>query len=243
MPSFQLSFAAVLSIVAFGPFLPKLRSARGYLLLRLQRPEERTGLDRLRAMVRDCFVSWMFVSVAAWLGVAPLVAYYFGIVTPFSALLNVLVFPGIWALLILGILTAASSLVFVPAGQAFALAASLMIDGVRAILELVSSWPLHFYIPNRLLAPFSLVWVLAAYAILTLVALRLRRSRPAWRLIGAGALGLLSLYLLVPWRPVQPKGLELTALDVGRGSASMTAAVGLETWVAILSRLTCGTRE
>ncbi len=217
-PGFQLSFAAVLSIVAFGPLLPKLRSERGYLLLRLQRPEERTGLDRVRAMVRDCFVSWMFVSVAAWLGVAPLVAYYFNIVTPFSALLNVLVFPGIWALLVLGILTAASSLVFMPAGRAFALAASLMIDGVRTIIELVSSLPLHFYVPNRLLAPFSFAWVVFAYLLLALIALRLRRPRPAWRIIVICGLMLVSLYLLVPWQPSHPEGLELTTLDVGRGS-------------------------
>lgn len=223
---FQLSFVALLSILAFRPLFSKLRTTRGYLLRMLQRPEERTGLDRVRAFVGDSFVTWAYISMAAWLGVAPLVAYHFHIVTPFSILINVLIFPGIWALLVLGILTVICSLIAPPAAPWLAGVVSLLIGGIQWVLELFSSWPSYFYIPNRLFAPVSLPWLLLYYTLLVTVAYRLRRPKSGWRYLVAAALVLVSLYLLVPWRPQPAAGTTLTALDVGRGSAFVLRTSG-----------------
>lgn len=223
---FQLSFVAVLSIVAFGPLYGKLRTIRGYLLLTLQKPEERTGFDRVRVLISESFVVWASLSFSAWVGVAPLVAYHFHIVTPFSILLNIVISPAIWALLIMGILTAVCSLIVPPAAPALAFVVSLLIGGIQTILALFSSQPFYFYVPNGFLPPASPVWLILYYALLTGVALRLRYNQPKWRHLTIGALVLVGLFLLVPWRPSRLPGTRLVALDVGRGSAFVLRTSG-----------------
>lgn len=223
---FQLSFVAVLSIVAFGPLYQRLRTSRGYLLLRLQQPEERTGLDRVRAVVNETLVSWSFLSLAAWLGVAPLVAYHFHIVTPFSILLNVIISPAIWGLLVMGILTAAVSLGAPAAAPIMGYAVSLLVGGMHALLRFFAASPFHFYVPNSVLSPVTLPWLVVGYGLLGAVAWRLRRPWVKGRHLGAAALVLASLYLLIPRASGSAPGPSLTVLDVGHGCAFVIRTSG-----------------
>ncbi|MBN3038229.1 MAG: DNA internalization-related competence protein ComEC/Rec2 [Candidatus Omnitrophica bacterium] len=70
---FQLSFLSVVSIVYFAPTIENAFSASNRLL---------------------CYLIKAFsVSLSAWIGVAPLVAFYFNIVSPVAILANLIVIP------------------------------------------------------------------------------------------------------------------------------------------------------
>jgi competence protein ComEC len=186
----------------------------------------RTGFERVRGLLSESFVAWAFVSLSAWLGVAPLIAYHFNIVTPFSVLLNVLIAPAVWALLILGLVTAVFSLVLPAVAAIPAYAVSLLVGGIETILGVFSHQPFYFHVPNGLLGPARLWWIILYYAILVAIAYRLRRPFLKWRYLGAAALVLVSLHLLVPWRPAPPPGPELNTLDVGHGSTFLIRTSG-----------------
>ncbi|MBU4149132.1 MAG: ComEC/Rec2 family competence protein, partial [Candidatus Omnitrophica bacterium] len=82
---FQLSFIAVLSIVFFVPvFLSLIRTEKGFIINRF-------------------FLTPFAVSVAAWTGTFPLIAYYFRIITPVAIIANLFVIPALFLSLITGL--------------------------------------------------------------------------------------------------------------------------------------------
>jgi len=94
-PSFQLSFCAVLAILYLTPGIERV--------LRLDLLLRRRGII---GRVARYPVKLFSVSTAAWLGVLPIVAYYFNTLTPVSILGNLVVIP-------LTFLIIASSLSFI----------------------------------------------------------------------------------------------------------------------------------
>jgi len=106
---FQLSFVSVLSIISFYPLMENLLIGKR---------------DMPRFVKR--ILQALSVSLAAWLGVAGLIAYYFQIVTPITILANLFVIPCISVVvaLALGLLMVAAVLPF----AAFAFAACLKVS-------------------------------------------------------------------------------------------------------------------
>lgn len=114
---FQLSFASVLAILVIVPLFERLLPD-GYMLT-----------HRLQGWL----LGLLFVSVAAQVGTAPLVAYYFGRLPLYFLVTNLVAIPGATVILYLSLLT-----VMVPqAGWLLTHAASLLNRALTAI----SQWP------------------------------------------------------------------------------------------------------
>ncbi|MBP9853393.1 MAG: ComEC family competence protein [Candidatus Omnitrophica bacterium] len=93
---FQLSFISVLFIIVFYSRLLNLF----YKLFRLDENIERRGI---REAVVKYFLQSMALSVVAYMGVLPLVVYYFHLVTPIVFLANLLIIPLSSLIIFLGI--------------------------------------------------------------------------------------------------------------------------------------------
>lgn len=78
---FQLSFIAVISIIYLTPRIERLFHNK---------------------KVKYFLVKSFSVSTSAWLGVAPLIAYYFNIVTPITILANLIVIPLMFIIIVTG---------------------------------------------------------------------------------------------------------------------------------------------
>ncbi|MFA5629722.1 MAG: DNA internalization-related competence protein ComEC/Rec2 [Dehalococcoidales bacterium] len=106
--SFQMSFAAMGGLIFV---LPPLQNVGKKLIGKLT--IKSTGILSFLNVVYD----GLAVSFAALVGVLPLIAYYFGIVSTVSSIATLLVLPVLAAIIILGTLTAFSGLFFLPLSQ------------------------------------------------------------------------------------------------------------------------------
>jgi len=90
--SFQLSFSVVLSLALLGPRLDALR--RRWLAPEPWIPDDlRPRWQRWLGVPLDYLTISVCTSLAAWLGSAPMIAYYFHLLTPASLPANLVVVP------------------------------------------------------------------------------------------------------------------------------------------------------
>jgi competence protein ComEC len=152
---FQLSFMAVLAILLFVPLFEDVFSAK-YL-------QEHRWIRRIWGLVA--------VSISAQIGVAPLIAYYFGRLSTYFLLTNFIVLPA--AYLILGF----SLIVLLFPSLAYILL--YIVDTLNAVLLRITAIPgssIDGFHPNVL-------QVLLTYVIIFCTYLLIERIRPAqgWR--------------------------------------------------------------
>ena len=143
---FQLSFMSMLAILLFVPLMENRVSARWRMEHRI--------------------VSWLFtlamISVAAQIGTAPLIAYYFGRLSPWFLVTNLVVVP----LVTLILYSALTAFVFPPIATIAVGIAHLMNEALDAI----STWPLasiEGLHPSVLQVAMCYVVVAAVYVLLT----------------------------------------------------------------------------
>ena len=91
---FILSYSAVLSIVSMSPTFYRVLS-KGSVSGRS---------DTVRKKAKQYLLGSLSVSFAAWLGLLPLIAYYFGLVSPIVVIANLVVVPLLFAVMGAGIL-------------------------------------------------------------------------------------------------------------------------------------------
>ena len=96
---FQLSFAAAIGIVVF---FPAIHRSLLRLLLRREEILRLTTSGRARIVLARWLTALTAVGAAAWLTVAPILAYYFHLVTPYAVLLSIIFFPVVGATVVLG---------------------------------------------------------------------------------------------------------------------------------------------
>ena len=143
---FQLSFMSMLAILLFVPLMENRVPARW----------------RMEHGMASWLVALATVSVAAQLGTAPLVAYYFGRFSPWFLLTNIIVIP----LVTLILYSAITALVFPPAATIAVSTAHLM----NKALDTISTWPLasiEGLHPSVLQVAMWYVVVAAVYVLLT----------------------------------------------------------------------------
>jgi len=208
---FQLSFAAVLGIVCFEAPIRRLLFGLPSLAERLAAPEHRSlAHDLLRRYVRLNISA----SAAALLATAPLVAYTFHIVTPFAVVLNIFVFPLVWAIVGLGSLVVPLGILL---GQ-IVWPLAVVLNGLAMLLDrfVQSAGALRF--TYAYIAGPSLLWLAAYYAVLILAA-----DRRALGLRRVHLLVLLGMLFIVPAGrraiATPEDTLVITCLDVGHGAA------------------------
>jgi competence protein ComEC len=211
-PGFQLSFAAVIGILAFSRPLAERLLAEEVLVLRLSRFPD----DRRRARIAYGVGLSVSVSAGAWIATAPLVLHHFHILTPVTLLANLPAAPLTGLLLAVGFLSLPGILLWphvLPLALPAGLLARLLSESARFFSGLPGS---HVFLPSP--APWRLV---LGYACLFLVAWRPWRFRRFPRLPVLLPLGAAVLLLFLPAGEAVPEGLEMTVLEVGQGSCTV----------------------
>ncbi|HAH49042.1 ComEC/Rec2 family competence protein [Gimesia sp.] len=192
----------------------------------LQTPLQRWAFQYFR-MLYTIFLVTFFI----WIATAPLVLYHFNLLAPIGLIVNTLIFPFLFLILLLGYLLmfVGSLLPFTAGILGFCFDQSLQI--LLGIVEWSSNLPLsHFELPSP-----ALWWILVYYVLLLICGLsgfwkqrwitripfkQLRLSLlPVWILAG------LSVPLLIPQQPA----LRCTFIAVNHGVSILIEAPGGET--------------
>lgn len=210
---FRLSFAAVLSILFLSSPLAALFH-RVWPCLPLQGQLLVSRGERARWWIGRQAITLIATSLAVWIGLTPLIASSFNIVTALGLFGNLIVIPAGLAIVCLGFAGILASCVStILAGLLHRLnwcAAWAMIAGVDAISRVPCAW-MHTRAPGPLV-------LCAYYGTAAAGALVLRgAARGRWKAL------LLSLMALLPLLPAALGGelpeLRITFLDVGQGDA------------------------
>lgn len=206
----QLSFAAVLGILAFAA---PLRAVFG----------DRLGSHGWRGPLIDGAA----MTIGATIATAPLIAFHFEAISVLTLVANLLALPAVAPAMWLGMLVAAGAQVPGFPVEAFNSVNALLL----AYIAQVAAWcgrPAWAY-PHLRLGVDGLVGAYAAIALAALFASRLfrRRRRPRRRVPRAAALALGLAILALAWPAAggtgaqlgTPAGLRVSVLDVGQGDA------------------------
>ena len=210
--SFQLSFFVVLSIALFLPPLEKLRQhlfkTDPFLPLELIPRWKRWLLAPLRIVG-----AWLAISLAAWLGSWPLIAFYFHLFSPITLLANLLIVPMASAALACSLGSLICGAWFPWAVILFNNSAWFWMSAAVHISNTVTKLPgAFFYVASP-------AWVdlFIYYGILTAALSGFARlwKRRLWT---ATALALIALFYFVRWENAR-RTVNLTVLPLNGGSS------------------------
>ena len=196
---FQLSFAAVLSIVSIYPVLAKL-------IARIpERFEEIKGID---------YVLKLFaVSLAAQIGTLPFTAYYFGRVSLISLLANLIVVPLSGLNVLLGVATVAVSLVSPFLASCYASLNKIAVDFLLGFVKVAGNVP-YAYAETLQFGLFGAVFY---YGIVVVLLHGTNPKVVKWGLVTS--LAFLTVYFGKQIVDHRNGVLRVTILDVGQGDA------------------------
>jgi len=210
---FQMSFAVVGSILVGMPLCEKLlinRFAADPFLPRESFSPWRRGFDKVWIPLARYFA----LTVAAWIGSAPFIAYYFNLVSPISLLSNVAVVFLAFCMVATGFVAAVASLfsdwLVVTLNNANLFFGVLMIRIVDWLAQI--PWGYFFVKPPS-------AWLMAAYYA-AMVAVMTGWMFRKWIRVFSTASVSCAVALALAWTHLpQPDEGEVTFLDVGSGSA------------------------
>lgn len=194
-PSFQLSFGSVISIVLFAP-----------------------RIEGIFGKKANYVIKSAAVSIAASLGVFPIVARYFNIVSPIAVVANLVIVPALFVLTV-------ASFIFLSLNMIGAVCCLGWMGGILSAL----TW-LTFYI-NHLFAqiPVSYIripspspfFIFVYYAFLAYIFFAKNR-----RYLPIAALVLLNIFVWSQDIRYKDKELSITFLDVGKGDSAVVRFPG-----------------
>lgn len=213
---FQLSFVAVLGIVFLTKDLAAVMRPPASLLEQVAGDEEVKWLRRFWWAAKPNLANAAAASPAASFAVAPLTAFYFHLFSPITVLVNLIAVP------FAGMLTVAGFGHLALAGVSRTLAGGFawLVRGNSLLLTLTVKLADNLPLAWVYCASPALSWVIIYYA-LSLVFVARRRlglsTAKAASIWAAGAL----VFLFVGSSGGAPKGLEMTALDVQHGNATV----------------------
>ncbi|MBV6519420.1 MAG: DNA internalization-related competence protein ComEC/Rec2 [Candidatus Brocadia sp.] len=207
---FQLSVLATVGIVYGSVRIEEALFKRVLVVEKLQVKAERGRLFFLKKYLRKSFC----ISLAAWLATLPVTAYYFHLFTPFVAVINILVFPLFWIIIICGIVLLTLGTVCLPLASVSAWLASntnLVLESL--VSNLVSLPCSYFYVCGPSPTEMAVYYLLA-------ILLLYRKYVP----ISCAQIILFCLLsahvLILPGlRKFSSRTLTITCLDVGHGCA------------------------
>lgn len=199
-PSFQLSFLSILSIAVLAPRID------GILLRGRARPES------IKGKAAYYILKSVSVSAAATVGVAPVVAHYFNIMSPVAIAANLIVIPAVFAVMALAFLFLSLSL-FAGAAAGFVAPALVLADKILfAANHALAALPFSSF---RAAAPSGLFLAMYYALLYILFAPRARRY---------GLIALLLFLAVAVWErnaAAASGGLRVSFLDVGRGDCEL----------------------
>ncbi len=192
-PGFQLSFGAVASLVLFTPRLP-------------------TTLSWLARATMMTLTS----TCAVWIGLWPLLAWYFHLMAPVSIVANLLLVPLVSVLVSVGTVMMLAGAVVTPLVAWSAGLFSVLLEMIVACVRWCHQIPGGWWVIGH-----PSWWLIAGYYGLVVVTLMRRRLRLSHgQLLACWLLGLnLCVWSSAIARIRQAVWLEVTTLDVGHGDA------------------------
>lgn len=205
-PSFQLSFASVASIIILTP---KIDVLFGITAHRPASSLEKIKLYSLKSIS---------VSLAAWIGVAPIIAFYFNIISPIALLANIVMVPFLFALTVLAFVF----LVVAPIASLPAQALASLLHGSEKFLFIINhKFALVPFSYLRLAAP-SMAEIVLYYALLVcaLMPAKLIFRRTEIHRKHALLALLVACTLYVWGLALAPKDFEMIFFDVGQADAA-----------------------
>jgi competence protein ComEC len=221
-PSFQLSFAAMVGLVFIFPLLQSL--SRRVIISRFGE----TGiLSGITTTIADSFG----VSFSAITAVWPLIAYYFGTISPVAPVATFFTLPALPGIIVAGFLTGVTGLIFFPAAQVIAWIGWIFTSYVLLVVKVFTFIPA---IENR---SIGILPVIIYYAVLILVLLFIHRRDQNSEITvpAAGFFSLvpkkwivspllvLTVFTLVFAFSMPDEKLHVYFLDVGQGDAILVS--------------------
>ena len=187
---FQLSFVSVASLLYF---MPEIKT------------RFRTG-----NYMAECF----FVSIAAWIGTAPLILEYFNIVTPIAVISNLIAVPLSFAITAASVPFMIFAFIFPPLGKIFAASVWFLCEALFKSNSILAAIPMgHIYLPK----PPVIAVVFYYIFIAVFMARRKLNIRPFYF-----AAVILTAVAITAWtNALAPasRSLRVTFLDVGHGDS------------------------
>jgi competence protein ComEC len=167
-------------------------------------------------------VQLLSCSVAAWVGLVPLMALYFNLFTPISIVANLLVIPLLGCIIALGLLAAlahaASAWLALTLNDANSLLIATMARGVAWLGAVPFS---HRFVPAP---PVWFVWMYYGFGVLALGKLSKKISARSRRLIAALAVPVMIVALFAP--DVPSSKVDLTVLSLSDGASIFARVLG-----------------
>lgn len=194
---FQLSFAATASLIAFTP-----------------------DVDRLMGGVPKSLRSALSVTLAAQIGVLPIIVYYFGQVSAISLVANLIIIPLAASALVLGMVVLPIEAVAPLLAEPVYLILSVNLKAMIYGTDLLSKAPGA----SVFLGQPSLIEVAVFYIVIAVGGLFLRRIKLRLRLVHVVIILVAVSATSVWWqvgRSLAPSQPEVTFFDVGQGDSAM----------------------
>jgi len=214
---FQMSFILVGGILLgyaparrllFGHWLRR----RGLMVFR----QEHRFRRWLMVQGANIAISSVTIALVAYLAAAPLVAYHFGLVTPWGALFSLLLLPVVTGVLVAGYLSMGLALVFPNLSYLVGRTGTWAADRLAYLVELVEQLP-GIALSVR---PVPIWWVGVCYGVMVWVLARRRLGLGRWAVV----VGLVILAGTTAWTQRSapaPNAAELNLLAVGPGQCAV----------------------
>ena len=188
--SFQLSFAAVLGILLFVPYMNMTLSGYSkHCRIFKSSNLQIFKFNKLARFLRDLLT----VSLAATIGTLPVTLYYFGQVSRYFLLTNIVILPAAYILVIVGALT-------------LLLAHTALGAWLAVVLQHLSGWLCDFvrwieHLPHATLQLSVTPWMVVCLVVaIACCYLRIRRQRLVWFAPAVAAVALLCVLHLCDTR-------------------------------------------
>lgn len=199
---FQLSFVSVMSLLYITPKLEKFFHYDRKIAARF--------LSRWRRYALEGF----FVSLAAWIGVFPLILYYFNIVTPISIIANLFAVPLSFLITTASVPFVIFGSVFPPAAEVFGASTMFLCEVLFRSNSFFSKIPLaYIYLPKPSL------FLIALYYVFVIFFAEHERFKLSPARLSAAALTVFNIIIWTGALWPHDGRLKATFLDVGHGDS------------------------
>jgi len=211
---FQLSFSAVLGILLLADELHVLFRRRS-LLAQLTEKQRRSSWRRVLTRYATASVC---VSGAAWIATLGLTAYYFNRISPLAIVANLVVYPLVFVLLQVGLLSFLMTWLIPLLGAALLMATGFLAACLQGVIHVIAQAPLgRLYVSDP-----SLLLIVLAYLFLIVFVNRQVLRLPRRRLAALAGIFLAIYFVHVNLSREDKRGrMTLSVLNVGHGCASL----------------------
>ncbi len=226
-PGFQLSFVIVAGILLLHTRVKHLlfgrwMSRRGLMVFR----DDQRWKRRLYYTLSNFCIDAVTIAITAYLMGAPLVAYHFGLFSPYAPLLSILLFPFVAAVLVPGYISIAIAWPLPNLSYSFGLLASKAADMLASIVELTAKLPALCIE----LKPVTIVWTSFCYAAILAILLATRKGAGKI-LAGILVIACIGLTYFTQRTSSPPSQAELNILAVGAGQCVLLRTPAGKTYI------------